>query len=85
MLNLLLQVNDLRNEGEMMTKLGLCEQMSLSWNKQRILKALRRHTKKLKSRVNAHTDVRGGVNRLVLAWKNTDKALLLLKWYEELV
>lgn len=68
-----------------MTRLGLCETMSLAWNKQRILKNLRALTKKIKSRVNAHMEIRGAVNHLVLVWKDTSKAVLLLIWYEELV
>ena len=67
-----------------MTKLGLCEDMSMSWNRGRILKKIRSYIKGGYKWKEAKWLVRGEIMTLMLIWENDTKLLLLIRWIEEL-
>ena len=64
-----------------MKNIGLCEDMSIAWNKQRVLKYLRSKTKEIGSWKRAHKSVYCTIYRVVSSWANIEKGTVILEWF----
>lgn len=62
-------------------KLGICEDSSMAWNKNRIIKYLRYKTKSIGSWKKAHKIVYCEIYRYVANWSDEDKAVLIIEWF----